>query len=489
MAELAVFDKDPNIYLFTSLTAGSSHIITATSRIETILRANKIPFIGLDTATHELGKKLFQRRAAGKKLPLLVKEGYVLGGIEEIEEWNEYDELHEALGVDTAFTAYPPKPTSLFEPVPSKTPPPLADALPGGFSFGSSAGPAFGSLGGIGGRAKENTPIASAEQNLAIRQMGAEAAKLAASKKPTPVKISTTNPLLTEKTNANSPANILSPKSTPLPMSPNADTTEKNKVEPKKAEAPEILSPRSIPLPETPTTAPKLEQQKPIHAPPSMHVDAGNPALSAGPIKTTQAKEESPEESSDDEEESSEDSSEEESGEDSTTAKAAEKTQDQDPKDASKVGESVKEGEQEEVSGDQKSEVSAKADTEAKKVEAKATETKEAKATESAEPKATTEGKETKVAETKAVESTETKPTTTKDDVPASEPKQSSSEETSEEEEDSEDEEDDEEDDEKKVEPKKDDVLKKEEPKKDDVQKTQAQDAKDATKAGESVLD
>ena len=79
MAELQVFDKDPNIYLFTSLTAGSSHIITATSRIETILKANKIPFIGLDTATHELGKKLFQRRAAGKKLPLLVKEGYVLG--------------------------------------------------------------------------------------------------------------------------------------------------------------------------------------------------------------------------------------------------------------------------------------------------------------------------------------------------------------------------------------------------------------------------
>lgn len=43
------------------------------------MKANKIPFIGLDTATHELGRKLFQRRASGKKLPLLVKEGYVLG--------------------------------------------------------------------------------------------------------------------------------------------------------------------------------------------------------------------------------------------------------------------------------------------------------------------------------------------------------------------------------------------------------------------------
>jgi hypothetical protein len=79
MTELAVYDNDPTIYLFTSLTAGSSHIITATSRIETILRANKIPFKGVDTATDELAKKLFQRRASGKKLPLIVKEGYVLG--------------------------------------------------------------------------------------------------------------------------------------------------------------------------------------------------------------------------------------------------------------------------------------------------------------------------------------------------------------------------------------------------------------------------
>lgn len=79
MAELAVYDNDPTLYLFTSLTAGSSHIVTATSRIETILKANKIPFKGVDTATDDLARKLFQRRASGKKLPLLVKEGYVLG--------------------------------------------------------------------------------------------------------------------------------------------------------------------------------------------------------------------------------------------------------------------------------------------------------------------------------------------------------------------------------------------------------------------------
>jgi hypothetical protein len=68
MAELKVWDTDPAIYLFTSLTAGSSHIITATSRMETILKA-----------TNESAKKLFQRRASGKKLPFIVKEGYVLG--------------------------------------------------------------------------------------------------------------------------------------------------------------------------------------------------------------------------------------------------------------------------------------------------------------------------------------------------------------------------------------------------------------------------
>lgn len=79
MAELAVYDNDPTIYLFTSLTAGSSHIVTATSRIETILKANKIPFKGVDTATDDLARKLFQRRANTKKLPFLVKEGYCIG--------------------------------------------------------------------------------------------------------------------------------------------------------------------------------------------------------------------------------------------------------------------------------------------------------------------------------------------------------------------------------------------------------------------------
>src|SRR5215469_1789719 len=78
MSELQSWEDDPALYLFTSLTAGSSHIITATSRIETILKNARIPFSYIDTATNESARKLFGRRGRGKKLPLLVKEGFVI---------------------------------------------------------------------------------------------------------------------------------------------------------------------------------------------------------------------------------------------------------------------------------------------------------------------------------------------------------------------------------------------------------------------------
>ncbi|KAL2833967.1 hypothetical protein BJY01DRAFT_259734 [Aspergillus pseudoustus] len=85
--------SDSTLYLYTSLTAGSSHIITATSRLETILKANKIPFRAIDVATDEAARKLWGRRSKGKKLPGLVKYGTVVGDLEQIEEWNEYGEL------------------------------------------------------------------------------------------------------------------------------------------------------------------------------------------------------------------------------------------------------------------------------------------------------------------------------------------------------------------------------------------------------------
>lgn len=76
---LKELEDDPRLFLYTSLTAGSSHIITATSRMETILKANKLPFQAIDLATDEKARRLWQRRAGQRKLPGLVKEGYVVG--------------------------------------------------------------------------------------------------------------------------------------------------------------------------------------------------------------------------------------------------------------------------------------------------------------------------------------------------------------------------------------------------------------------------
>ncbi|PKY07126.1 hypothetical protein P168DRAFT_324569 [Aspergillus campestris IBT 28561] len=104
---------DSTLYLYTSLTAGSSHIITATSRLETILKANKLPFRALDVATDDAARKLWGRRSKGKKLPGLVKFGNVVGDLEEIEEWNEYGELRmqiesvEDFGDSLPATSYP----------------------------------------------------------------------------------------------------------------------------------------------------------------------------------------------------------------------------------------------------------------------------------------------------------------------------------------------------------------------------------------------
>lgn len=82
---MTTYSIDPSLYLFTSLTAGSSHIVSATSRLDTILRANRIPFKAVDIATDEKARMLWGRRAGKdengrlRKLPGLVQEGFVLG--------------------------------------------------------------------------------------------------------------------------------------------------------------------------------------------------------------------------------------------------------------------------------------------------------------------------------------------------------------------------------------------------------------------------
>ena len=81
MADLSLtpYSADPTLYLYTSLTAGSSHIITATSRLETILKAHRIPFRALDVATDEKARMLWGRRSKGKKLPGIVQYGNIVG--------------------------------------------------------------------------------------------------------------------------------------------------------------------------------------------------------------------------------------------------------------------------------------------------------------------------------------------------------------------------------------------------------------------------
>ena len=95
------YSTDPALYIYTSLTAGSSHIVTATSRLETILRANRVPFKAVDIATDQQARMLWGRRAGKdesgrvRKLPGLIQEGLVLGDLVEIEDWNEYGELKQ----------------------------------------------------------------------------------------------------------------------------------------------------------------------------------------------------------------------------------------------------------------------------------------------------------------------------------------------------------------------------------------------------------
>jgi hypothetical protein len=79
------YSTDPALYIYTSLTAGNRHIITATSRLETILRANRVPFKAIDVATDEKARMLWGRRAGKaadgrvRRLPGLVQTGIVLG--------------------------------------------------------------------------------------------------------------------------------------------------------------------------------------------------------------------------------------------------------------------------------------------------------------------------------------------------------------------------------------------------------------------------
>lgn len=122
--------SDSTLYLYTSLTAGSSHIVTATARIETILKANKLPFRAIDVATDEAARKLWGRRSKGKKLPGLVKYGDIVGDLEQIEEWNEFGELRMVVnsvqdlgGMPATSNPVPAATETKTEPTPTPTTP------------------------------------------------------------------------------------------------------------------------------------------------------------------------------------------------------------------------------------------------------------------------------------------------------------------------------------------------------------------------------
>ncbi|KAL2404074.1 hypothetical protein ABEF94_002563 [Exophiala dermatitidis] len=186
------YSTDPTLYLFTSLTAGSSHIITATSRLETILKANKIPFRAVDCATDEKARMLWGRRSKGRKLPGLVRYGEIIGDLGQIEEWNEYGELKEQIaasehggltGATTTNNSLVPEPpvTSTTSSTPQRSEPPSRASSE--TRHISIVDPKEKDKDGKAGDSASSHKPTESPLNLAMRQLGAEAAAKAGQKK------------------------------------------------------------------------------------------------------------------------------------------------------------------------------------------------------------------------------------------------------------------------------------------------------------------
>ncbi|KAK3995409.1 hypothetical protein QBC44DRAFT_25463 [Cladorrhinum sp. PSN332] len=164
------YSTDPALFIYTSLTAGSSHIVTATSRLETILRANRVPFKAIDIAVDEKARMLWGRRAGKdasgrqRKLPGLVQEGFVLGDLVEIEEWNEYGELKQHVKIYYDEFTIP----SISQAPPPQPPKPAAAPIPLMAPKAELPKPA-----------KTTTPAAGATITLPIRSIAEEAAQKA----------------------------------------------------------------------------------------------------------------------------------------------------------------------------------------------------------------------------------------------------------------------------------------------------------------------
>lgn len=68
-----------DIFLLTSLTSGSSAIITATSRLEHLLKSHKIPFKPVDLATDARARRIWSSKGNGRRLPGVARDGEILG--------------------------------------------------------------------------------------------------------------------------------------------------------------------------------------------------------------------------------------------------------------------------------------------------------------------------------------------------------------------------------------------------------------------------
>ncbi|KAJ8100396.1 hypothetical protein POJ06DRAFT_222513 [Lipomyces tetrasporus] len=93
-------DEDSKVYIYTSFTGGGMfgrNIMTATNRLQLILKSNGIAFELVDLATNERAKKLWARSSRGKKLPGVVKGKDIVGNYEEIEDANEFGELQQLI--------------------------------------------------------------------------------------------------------------------------------------------------------------------------------------------------------------------------------------------------------------------------------------------------------------------------------------------------------------------------------------------------------
>ncbi|KAK9320635.1 hypothetical protein V1517DRAFT_295041 [Lipomyces orientalis] len=93
-------DEDSKVYIYTSFTGGGMfgrNIMTATNRLQLILKSNGIAFELVDLATNEQAKKLWARSSRGKKLPGVVKGKDIVGNYEDIEEANEFGEVQQLI--------------------------------------------------------------------------------------------------------------------------------------------------------------------------------------------------------------------------------------------------------------------------------------------------------------------------------------------------------------------------------------------------------